>query len=173
MIFPTTRLRDGNNRIRANRPIELPALTDNPIYLEAKRDGVNPKKILAGEILTIAITDKPVSALSDFGRDAKQVSMADMETLENLYAGRAEVFELEQGVGQSYSIAERDAADNAGSRLLTHTDPVPQTFYLVEDRRTGGLLVTVALAYKNAVRVSRVESNRARKPMTHWISNRK
>jgi hypothetical protein len=155
MIFPTTRLREGDNRIKANRPVELPSLTDDPVYFEAKKIGLDPKKILVGEILSIAITDRPISSLRDFGRDAVQVSSSNIESLEKLYAGRAEVFELEQGVGQAYSIIERDAANNSGSRLLTHTDPVPQTFYLVEDNRNGGLLVTVALAYKGTERVSR------------------
>lgn len=147
MIFPTTRLRDGDNRITANRPVELPAVTDDPFYFEAKKIGLDPKKTLVGEILSIAITDKPISSLRDFGRDITKVSSGDMESLEKLYAGRAEVFELEQGVGAAYSIVERDAANNEGSRLLTHTDPVPQTFYLVEDKRKGGLLVSIALSY--------------------------
>jgi hypothetical protein len=147
MIFPTTRLRDGNNRISANKPIELPSLTDIPFFFEAKKIGLDPNKTLVGEILSVAITDKPISRLTEFGRNAAQIASADMDSLETLYSGRAEVFELEDGVGQPYSIAERDSATN-GARLLTHADPVPQTFYLVEDRRTGGLLVTLALKYQ-------------------------
>lgn len=147
MIFPTTRLRDGNNRIRANRPIELPALIDNPFFFEARKVGLDPSKRLAGEILSIAITDKPISRLSDFGRDAAQVSSSDMESVERLYGGRAEVFELEDGVRQPYSEAEREAG-NLGARLLTHSDPVPQTFYLIEDKHNGGLLVSLALKYE-------------------------
>lgn len=146
LIFPTTRLSEGNNRIRANRPIELPSLTDNPFYFEAKKIGLDPRKRLVGEVLSIAITDKPIASLGDLGRDAIQISPAVMESLEKLYTGRAEVFELEEGIGQPYTTAERDAA-NDGGRLLTHGDPVPQTFYLVEDKRTGGLLVTIALRY--------------------------
>jgi len=148
MIFPTTRLRDGYNGIRANRPIELPARSDNPFYFEAKRAGLDPTKRLVGEILSIVITDKPLPSLSEFGRDAMQISHNQMTSLEKLYAGRAEVFELEEGVGLPYSAIERDAASSENSRLLTHTDPVPQTFYLVEEKRNGGLLVTVALAYR-------------------------
>jgi hypothetical protein len=146
LIFPTTRLNEGNNRIRANRPIEMPSLTDNPFYFEAKKIGLDPRKRLVGEVLSIAITDKPIASLGDLGRDAIQVSAAVMESLEKLYAGRAEVFELEDGIGQPYTTAERDAANN-GARLLTHGDPVPQTFYLVEDKRTGGLVVSIALRY--------------------------
>ena len=149
LIFPTTRLRDGNNRIRANRPIELPSLNDNPFFFEAKKVGLDPKKTLVGEILSIAITDRPISGLTDFRRDAAQVSPIDMELVERLYAGRAEVFELEDtvGLGLPYSEAEREAG-NTGARLLTHADPVPQTFYLVEDKHSGGLLVSLALKYE-------------------------
>jgi hypothetical protein len=149
LIFPTTRLNEGNNRIRANRPIELPSLTDNPFYFEAKKIGLDPNKMLVGEVLSIAITDKPISRLTEFGRNAMRIATADMDSLETLYSGRAEVFELEDGVGQPYSNAERDAAAT-GARLLTHNDPVPQTFYLVEDKRTGGLLVTLALKYEES-----------------------
>jgi hypothetical protein len=147
MVFPTTRLRDGNNRIRANRPVELPGLIDSPFFFEAKRVGLDPNKRLVGEVLSIAITDKPISRLSNFGRDAVQVSLSDMESVESLYEGRAEVFELEGGVSQPYSEAEREAG-NSGARLLTHSDPVPQTFYLVEDRHNGGLLVSLVLKYE-------------------------
>lgn len=147
LIFPTTRLHEGNNRIRANKPIELPSLTDDPFFFEAKQGGLDKNKTLVGEVLSIAITDKPISQLSQFDPDAMQVSSADMASVEQLYAGRAEVFELENGVGQPYSIAERDAA-NSSARLLTHDDPVPQTFYLVEDRRTGGLLISLSLKYR-------------------------
>ncbi len=147
MIFPTTRLRDGNNLIRASRPIELPSLTDNPFFFEAKRVGLDPKKTLVGEILSIAITDRPITGLRDFDRDAGQVSLTNMELIERLYAGRAEVFELEDGIHQPYFESEREAA-TSGARLLTHSDPVPQTFYLVEDKHNGGVLVSLALKYE-------------------------
>jgi hypothetical protein len=147
LIFPTTRLNVGNNRIRANRPIELPSLTDNPFYFEAKKIGLDPNKKLVGEILSIAITETPITTLRSFGRNAMQVSPADMQSVETLYSARAEVFELEEGVGKPYSPAERDAA-NTGARLLTHSDPVPQTFFLIEDRRNGGLLVSLVLKYE-------------------------
>jgi hypothetical protein len=149
MIFPTTRLRDGNNRIRANQPIELPSLTDNPFFFEAKTVGLDPSKKLVGEVISIAISNKPITQLNVFGSDATQVSPAEMESLETFYSGRAEVFELEEGVGQPYTLTERAAA-NAGARLLTHADPVPQTFYLVEDKRNGGLLVSLALKYQES-----------------------
>jgi hypothetical protein len=147
MIFPTSRLIAGNNRIRANRPIELPALTDIPFFFETKKFGLDPNKSLVGEILSIAITDKPISRWTEIDDSAVQISSADMRSLETLYSGRAEVFELEDGVGQPYSTVEREAA-TTGARLLTHADPVPQTLFLVEDKRTGGLLVTLALKYQ-------------------------
>jgi hypothetical protein len=155
MIFPATELRGGDNRIRANRPFELPAVTDIPFYFEAKKIGLDPAKRLVGEILSIAITDERISNLKP-GRAETLVSNTAMDTIEDLYAGKAELFELDYGVGQAYSTLERDAASNEGSRMLTHGDPVPQTFFLVEDKRNRGLLVTIALTYKNFERVSRV-----------------
>ncbi|HVQ36756.1 MAG TPA: DUF4384 domain-containing protein [Pyrinomonadaceae bacterium] len=149
MIFPISRLRDGNNRIRANRPIELPALVDDPFFFEAKKVGLDPSKRLVGEVLSIAITDKPITRLSNLGQDAVQVSAADMEFIERLYTGYSEVFELEGGVSQPYSETEREAA-NTGARLLTYADPVPQTFYLVEDKHNGGLLVSLVLKYQDS-----------------------
>lgn len=155
MIFPTARLRSGDNRIRANRPIELPAATDRPFYFEASRIGIDPRKRLVGEILSIAITDERISNLPDLDSNATVISAADMEAIEKLYAGRAEVFELENGIGQVYSNVEHDVA-RSDSRMLTHADPVPQTFFLVDNKRSSGLLVTVALSYRNTERVSQV-----------------
>ncbi len=154
MVFPATKLRGGDHRIWANRPLEIPASTDKPFYFEAKKIGQDPTKRLIGEILSIVITDKPIENLRPGERETL-VSSDDMNDIERLYAGRAEVFELDYGVGQAYSTIERDAAGNDGSRMLTH-DPVPQTFFLVEDKRNKGLLVTLALTYRNAERVSRI-----------------
>lgn len=148
MIFPTKRLRGGDNKIKSNYPIEMPALTDNPFYFEGKKKSdINPYKIIVGEILSIIITDEPISSLSNFGNDAMEIPNSKVEKFEELYSGRAEVFELEGGVNLSYSAAEKDSA-NSNGRLLTHNDPVPQTFYLVEDKKNKGLLVTVVLKYQ-------------------------
>ncbi len=123
MIFPTRRLRNGDNRIRANRPIELPALTDTRIYLEAKPIGLAPSKKLVGEVLSIVITERPLDLVGSVGNEPMRVPSSIVESLENRYTGRGEVFELEEGQGQPYSAAERDAASDADGRMLTHTDP--------------------------------------------------
>src|SRR5206468_2537319 len=34
LIFPTDRLRDGDNRVRAGRVVEVPALSDSPSYFK-------------------------------------------------------------------------------------------------------------------------------------------
>ena len=148
MIFPTTRLLEGNNRIVANKPVEIPSLTDVPFFFEAKKIGVDPSKTLVGEILSIVITDKPITHFNQLDRSVIQVPSREMESIERLYSGIAEVFELEDGLGQPYSEVERDAATKA-ARLLTHNDPVPQTFYLVRSKHAGGLLVSLALTYKD------------------------
>ena len=148
MIFPTTRLLEGNNRIVANKPVELPSLSDVPFFFEAKKIGIDRTKILVGEILSVVITDKPIPRFDSIDRSVLQVPAGELESLERLYSGIAEVFELENGIGQPYSEVERDAA-MTGARLLTHADPVPQTFYLVKSKHAGGLLVTLALSYKD------------------------
>ena len=162
MVFPSTKLRRGDYRIWANRLIELPAATDAPFYFEAKKVGLDPSKRLVAEILSIVITDKPIEDLRP-GEGETLVSTKKMDSIENLYAGRAEVFELDYGVGRAYSTIERDAASNDASRMLTHRDPVPQTFFLVEDKHNKGLLVTIALTYRNFESVSRVANLRVRR----------
>lgn len=148
MIFPTTRLLEGNNRIVGNKPVEVPSLTDIPFFFEAKKIGIDPGKTLVGEILSVVITDKPISYFNQLDRSVLEVPSREMESLESLYSGIAEVFELEDGLGQPYSEVERDSATR-GARLLTHTDPVPQTFYLMRSKHPGGLLVSLALTYRD------------------------
>ena len=152
MIFPTVRLLDGNNRIAANKPVEFPSLTDVPFFFEAKKIGIDPSKTLVGEILSVVVTDKPISRFNQLGRSVLEVPSGEMEAIERLYSGVAEVFELEDGLGQPYFEVERDAATK-GARLLTHADPVPQTFYLMKSKHAGGLLVTLALTYKDIERL--------------------
>ncbi|HXQ72800.1 MAG TPA: hypothetical protein VN844_20040 [Pyrinomonadaceae bacterium] len=147
LIFPTARLRNGDNRIYTNRPVEIPDATDEPFYFEAKHTGLDPSKSVIGEIISIIISDKTLSGLNNATPDVVKLSESQVIALEKEYTGRAEVFELERGVGLPYSDAEQKSANEPMSRLLTHTDAVPQTFFLVEDKRKGGLMVTLALSY--------------------------
>jgi hypothetical protein len=60
LIFPTTKIRNGNNKVSAGRVIEIPDRADDPIYFNLERS--RPDHV--GELLTVIITPQPLAGLS-------------------------------------------------------------------------------------------------------------
>src|SRR5215813_5471277 len=63
LIFPTTRLRAGDNQVAAGKLIEIPAQEDQPNYftLQQSRLGATAQ---AGEVLTVIVSPKPLEGIA-------------------------------------------------------------------------------------------------------------
>ncbi len=143
LVFPSKRINNGNNRISPGKLIELPDLLGNPFYFELRPQNADGQSLLA-EVLTIIITDRPIANLK-IGAQPLRLSSKTIGEWRGKWAGRAEIFESQNAERTVYSSAERDAA--TGARLLTLADPLPNTIFLVENKPTGGALVTLPLWY--------------------------
>ncbi|HEX9927924.1 MAG TPA: hypothetical protein VGB02_05180 [Pyrinomonadaceae bacterium] len=144
LVFPNQRIRSGANLIAPGKPVELPDLKGNPFYLELRPQTPSGKTISA-EILTVIITDRPISGLTT-GDQPSRISDAQLNEWRKKWAGQAEIFERNgDRKKQGYTKAEREAANEAGE--LTAADPLPETIFLVENKAAGGTLITVPLWY--------------------------
>lgn len=139
LIFPTARTRGGNNAVVAGRLIEFPAQEDNPPYFTLTRS--RPEHV--GEVLILIVSPQ---ALAELPASAEPVKVAaeKLAHWEKEWGGRAEQFELEGGAGLPYTKAEKSAGGD-GSRMLTQSDPLPQTILRMNARSGSPVLVKVVL----------------------------
>jgi len=139
LIFPTARTRGGNNAVIAGRVIEFPAQEDNPPYFTLTRS--RPDHI--GEVLTLIVSPKALLELPDAAEPVR-VPADTLAQWEKEWGGQAEQFELEGGAGLAYSNAEKSAGGD-GSRMLTQSDPLPQTILRMNAKSGSPVLVKVLL----------------------------
>jgi hypothetical protein len=137
LIFPTQRMHNGDNSVRAGKVIELPdksAFKLTPLRADYQ-----------GERLTILVTSEPLPQVT-VPVNAERLEPSLVTQWETQWAAVAERLELVGGAGQAYTGTERDAA--AQGRLLTQADALPQTLYRV--RSSPGSPVMISLTLKIA-----------------------
>lgn len=139
LVFPTRRIRAGDNAVQAGRLIEIPDLSDDPPYFRLKRSRPDH----AEEELLLLIAPEPLPAIAA-GQDAQPLTRAQVEEWERQWGARHARLESPGGAGRAYTASEREAA-SAPSRLLTRGEPLPQTLYRIEARAGGPALVSVRL----------------------------
>lgn len=141
MVFPSRRIRSGANLIAPGKPVELPDINGNPFYFElrpADRGGKTP----TAEILTVIITDRPITGLQ-IGERPLLIPENTLNNWRTKWSGRVEIFESSEKIAYS----KRERAAGGGTATLTGDDPLPQTIFLVEGNRSAGSLITVPLWY--------------------------
>ena len=139
LIFPTTRTRGGDNRVFAGTVVEIPALSDNPVYFTLKRS--RPDQV--AESISVIVAPRPIEGLT-IGRSAQVLTPETFATWERQWGGPVERIDLVGGLGKAYTEAEKAAGAGAGA-LLTQTDALPQTIYRVAGRSGNPALLTFAL----------------------------
>ena len=145
LIFPTSRTRDGDNRVQPGKLIDIPGQEDNPNYFTLVPSPSREDQV--AEVLSVIVTTEPLENFEMTDKPAK-LSKSQVEKWEKQWSTRVEQYELEGGAGQTWSKQEKDAGAEGTGRYLTQDDPSPQTIYLVEGKNNRGLLVNVPLRYK-------------------------
>jgi hypothetical protein len=151
LLFPTGRIRGGNNYLAPGSPVEFPDLCDNANYFEflPARGAQSP----LAEALIMIVSDKPLAEIGA-PRDALAIPESWLATWEARWSSsRASVYELDEGEGQPYTSGELNAGfeirrqGRPGARALGQSGPQPQTLYSV-DTRGDGMMATVLLWYE-------------------------
>jgi hypothetical protein len=144
LIFPTTRIRNGDHQVTAGKMVEVPAQEDRPNYftLRQSKPGQN------GELLSVIVSDKPLEGVS-VGAEAKVLSAEQVAEWEQKWRGQTQRFEMVGGVGRAWTKAEQEAGLD-GARRLTQDDPGPQTVYRVAVPSGQPFLAQVELKYSTS-----------------------
>ena len=142
LIFPTLKIRDGDNAVTAGRLIEIPDQDDRPFYFKMKRN--RPDQV--GEVLTVLVTPKPIPSLQ-LGRKALKLTNEQFAQWEKWKAPAKRV-ELANHAGKTYTKAEMTAGAT-NTNLLRRDDPPPQTIYRISGKPGDPLLITISLQYES------------------------
>ena len=147
LIFPTTRTRNGDNKVRAGKLIDVPAQEDTPNYFTLVPSPSRSDQV--AEVLSFIVTSQPLESLPLTDKPLK-VSKSDIAKWEKMWSSEVERFEMEGGAGRAWTNEEKAASATSSSRLLTQEEPAPQTVYRIVGKAAGSLLVTVPLQYGNS-----------------------
>jgi len=141
LIFPTTRTRGGDNRVKPGRLIEIPAQDDRPSYFHLR----SSRGELVSELLTFVVAKQPIADLAEqITSQPLTLDKALLASWQNMWAGKAEHFELAGGQGKPWTTAEREAGADT-SRELTQDDAPPQTIFRVAHQINSPFLVNLNL----------------------------
>jgi hypothetical protein len=143
LIFPTTRTRDGDNRVTGGKLIDIPDQGDRPNFFTLR----NSRADQSGEELTILLTKEPLEGVQ-IGAKPIALSKEQVATWEKRWgSGSVQRFELSGGAGKPWTKAEQEAA--SATRLLAQDDPPPQTVYRVVAKESDPVLLKVQLRYSS------------------------
>jgi hypothetical protein len=134
LIFPTQRVRGGDNAVGGGKIVELP--DKRAFVLKPMRSDYR------GELLTVIVADAPLSQVT-VGPTLQKFDAAVVEQWERDWGAAAERFEMAGGAGKTYTKEEKEAA--AAGQVLTQADELPQTLFRVAARPGSPLLVAVPL----------------------------
>ena len=147
LIFPTSRTRNGDNRVTGGKLLDIPAQDDRPNSFTLRHSRPDQSE----EELTVILTPEPLKGL-DIGPKALALTSELVAGWEKQWgAGNVQRFELSGGAGKTWTRAEQEAAADR-TRLLTQEDPAPQTVYRVSAKPNEPLLVRVRLRYSPAAK---------------------
>jgi hypothetical protein len=146
LIFPTLRMRGGNNVVAPGRLIEIPARNDDPPFFTLERSGNDH----IGEEISVLVASTPIPELRT-GASELKLTKEQFAKLER-YAEKAESFELKDGVGTVWTEEEVMAGTNSsggdGKKSLRQGDPAPQTIYRIAARPDAPVMIKVPLKIK-------------------------
>lgn len=142
LIFPTTALRGGENKVTVGRIVDIPAQEDNPNYFNLLPD----RSDLAGEVISVLITPEPLPNVK-ITDEAVRLSKSDVADWEKKWATQIGRLEMENSVGKVWTKEEKEAG-SANGKQLNASSPTPQTLYYRPDAKaTDPMMVSVKLKY--------------------------
>lgn len=141
LVFPTRKLRGGDNHVFPGMLVDIPSLGDKPPFMNLKRS--RPEHV--GELLTILLTAEPLSdiAISD---DPITLPADLVVSWEKRWGAAFKQLEADNLAGQPMTPAEIQAASQGV--VLSPSDPPPQTLYRLTPKSAGALLIAVPVSIR-------------------------
>lgn len=135
LIYPTRRIRLGDNRVIAGRMTMIPTPPDEPPF-----QATDPYGDVVGEELIIVVSPEPLDV--ETREDRYRFDSTKLETWLKDWSAPTESFELVGGAGTYYTRVEKAAATNP-KRLLTTTEPLPQFVHRIAAKAGEPMLARV------------------------------
>ena len=138
LIFPTTRLHGGDNRVLPGFLTEIPNAKDKPPAFRVEK--TRPDQ--TGIVLTVIVAPSPIPGLAV---TTNAVKLTEQQVADWERRWGSNVQRLDQSdPGKVYTTAEAAAA-KSGEGALRAGDPVPSTLFRCHASRTEPMLVKVPL----------------------------
>jgi len=143
LVFPTSRTRNGDNRVFPGRLVEIPSQDDRPNYLTLRHS----RRDQTGELLSVIVAPQPLEQIT-IGSKALKLNRGQVEEWRRKWEQKAVMVELASGAGLAWTKAEQEAGSSA-TRVLTQDEPGPQTVYRVSAAPAGQpYLLNIQLKYE-------------------------
>jgi hypothetical protein len=147
LIFPTTRVLNGENKVMVGRLTEIPAQQDDPPYFTLTRS--RPEQV--AEVVSVLISPTPIEGL-EIGEKAMELSSDQVARWEKSWSSGTGLLEFTTGVGQSWTKEEKEATAT-GTRALSADSPAPQLlFYRPSAKPSEPMFVKLQLRYRTRPR---------------------
>jgi len=142
LVFPTTRIRSGNNRVGPGELIELPPSDIRTPYWELRSSHTD----YDGELLTVAITPEPIPGLTITDRPLA----LDGDTVKRWQAAWAHSVRplFTDATGATPTDAELQVRNVMGRRL-GQDDPLPGALYVVDAKPAASFLIQAVIKVKH------------------------
>ena len=137
LIYPTRRIRGGDNRVVAGRIMMIPTPPDEPPF-----QATDPYGDVVGEELIIVVSPEPLDI--ETREDRYRFDTAKLDVWLRDWSAPTESFELVGGAGTFYTRIEKAAATNP-KRLLTTTEPLPQLVHRIAAKAGDPMLARVVV----------------------------
>ncbi len=140
LMFPTTRVRGGDNHVSPGMLIELPDQQDCPPYWTLSGGG---DRSYSGELITVLIVDHKLKEIMA-GSEPQYLPNAVWDSWLKKWTVPL-ITEVNHSLSQRPS-TELELAAGQGAKTLTHGDPGPQMVFQRKDSGTDGILVEFTIS---------------------------
>jgi len=138
LIFPTSRLRGGDNRVEPGLPLEIPGAADeHPAF---RVDRSRPDQLSIDLVIIVAPVPIPELTLRP---GSQNVSEEQVARWEKAWGARVERIDAPQEKGKLYTSVEHSAAKHGA--VMTAQDPIPATLFHCQPKAGDPMLVRATL----------------------------
>ncbi len=140
LIFPTRRIRGGQNRIGPGYVIEIPGAENPRPYFTFRPNYVTDasRSTQTAEVLTILVAPQPLAGVQIGDKELK-LNAAQLAAWQKDFGGRSQRLDSDKDDGKPYTEAEKKAGE--GASTLTRQDAPPATLFHLSAGADQPLLV--------------------------------
>ena len=142
LIFPTRRIRGGENAVSGGQVVELPTPFDSPPQFTISQRG--DARLIAEEVIVL-VSPKPLEL--EIGPDPLRLSSDTVDEWERRWGRPVERFEYESGDGMLYTAEEKAARLNPRYRI-SRDGPAPQVLFRIPAGQKSPVFLRITISVR-------------------------